>query len=355
MGITSLKTTAGGVSFTATRREMIRACVHLRTAHRILWSIAHFEARTPDALYDEARRRVRWGDLVPEDRTISVYATCRDSEIRHSRFAALRIKDAIVDTLREQRGHRPSVDREDADIPIRARIARDQVTLSVDAAGQSLSRRGYRLDAGPAPLRESLAAALVLLSRWKGDRPLIDPMCGSGTIPIEASLIARAAAPGLSGRRYAFERWPGHRPALLEDIRTQAEAAVEPCESMILGSDISAREITKARDNHARAHPMTPITWRTGDLAALENPTPGGPAGVIICNPPYGERLSEAKEVAALHRMLGQKLRAGFSGWDCWMLISAKELESEVGLQVARRFPVKNGPLDITITHFIVP
>ncbi len=355
LGARGLERVRGGVGFVGDRRLMMAACVNLRTAHRVLWKLGEGVARDGDALYEGTRGVVRWEGLVPPDKTFAVRATVRDSALRDSRWVALRVKDAIVDAVRDARGERPSVDAADPDVRVQVRVARDRVTVSLDAAGDSLHARGYRTEAGEAPLRETMAAGMLLMSRWDGQAPLVDPMCGSGTLPIEAALLASGTAPGLLGRRFGFERWPGHRPAMLEAVVEEARrrARPRPEGALAFGRDRDARVVGLARDNARRAGVDGLTDFAVGELDALA-PPPGASRGVLVTNPPYGERLGEIEGLVPLYRRLGAIARERFRGWELWILLAHDVHREALGLPIARQWPMMNGALEVTLAQIVI-
>ena len=285
----SVRADRGGVHFEGELSDGARACLWSRVAVRILVEVAVFEARDGDALY-EGVRTVDWTAWMTQRTTLAVRATCKSSRLTHSQFVAQKTKDAVVDTLRDRFGARPSVDRDDPDVLLAVHLVRDQATLYLDVGGASLHERGWRAHAGPAPLRETLAAAVLRLSGWDRARPLVDPMCGAGTIALEAAAWSRRAAPGLARARFGLERWASHDDAgreTMRALREQARAALLPDGPPIFASDVDPRAVELARDN-ARIAGLS-ITVEQRDVRDL---TPLDPAGFVVANPPYGERLA---------------------------------------------------------------
>ena len=350
LGVSAVRRVAGGVSFRGPRAAMVEACLKLRTAHRVLWMLGSFPAPDLDALYRGVRSEVRWRGLLTPEHTVAVHATTRQSSIRDTRIIALKTKDAIVDSVRDAFGERPSVARHDPDVRVHVRLNRDRVEIGLDAAGQSLHERGYRTDAGRAPLRETLAAGILGLMDWDGSTPLYDPMCGSGTFVIEAALIAAGKFPGQLGRNYGFERWPGFKPARLaklkEALRHEHPESMPP----IVGSDRNPRAIKGARDNAKRAGVSHLIRFELLDARQVR--APKGPPGLVVCNPPYGERLGSAPELDSLFRKLGHQLRAEFPEWRAAFLLGQESHQHALGLDVERVNELKQGPLDIRLAQF---
>ena len=282
----------GGVTFEGGLEAAMRACLHARVAMRIVLELASFPADDADALY-EGVRAVDWTPWLTARTTLAVEATVRDSGITHSGFAALKVKDAVVDALRDKLGARPDVDPKDPDVRIVLHLSRDQADLGLDLAGEPLHKRGYRSGMTPAPLKETLAAAVLALGGVELGRPFIDPMCGSGTLAIEHALAARKVAPGL-GRAFGFQRWPSYRGELQSKWdRMKEEArreALPAAPAPIVARDLFSKALDAARRNAAAAGVATDIRFEKGDVRDL-SPDAAMAAGTICTNPPYGERL----------------------------------------------------------------
>lgn len=294
LGMAEVKPGRGGVHFAGEMPEVWRANLWLRTANHVLWPLGSFPAHDADSLYAGVRAAAEWTAYLQPHMAFAVDVTVRGDApagLRHTHFVALRVKDAIVDAVRDDAGARPSIDTKVPDLRIHAHLEGGTCALSLDSSGESLHRRGYRSGDAPAPLKETLAAALVLLSGWRGDTPLLDPMCGSGTLIVEAALIAANRAPGLS-RRFGFEGWLGFDRDAFTRVHDEAAAAARPIRVPIAGSDVDPRAITQARRSLTGAGLGSAATLFR---AALDDVTPPGPApGMLICNPPYGERVGEA-------------------------------------------------------------
>jgi 23S rRNA (guanine2445-N2)-methyltransferase len=296
LGFRSVRAERGGVHFGGELAEGARACLELRTAIRVLYRLETFPAPDGAALY-EGVRSIDWRPYLTAQHTLSVRSVCRDSRLSHSQFVAQKTKDAIVDQLRELCGERPSVDRADPDLTLFVHVVRDVSTVYLDLSGESLHRRGYRAQAMDAPLKESLAAAILRLSGWDREQPLVDPMCGSGTIPIEAALWARRIAPGLLRERFGLERWACHDESQrrgMVDLREAAFARILPASPPIFGSDIDPAAIAVASEN-ARVAGVK-VIWSQKSVADL---APLSPPGLVVTNPPYGERLAGGDELFA--------------------------------------------------------
>lgn len=284
----SVRADRGGVHFQGALDEGFRACLELRTASRVLLQLGAFDARSGDELY-EGVRGVDWTFPLSPRRTLAVRASCRSSTLTHTQFIAQKTKDAIVDQLRERQGARPSVDLDDPDVVVAVHLVKDKATIYLDLAGEPLHRRGYRRLAGEAPLKETLAAAMLRLGGWDRQRPLVDPMCGSGTIAIEGALWARDIAPGLLRARFGFERWASHDEAAtarMGELRERARARIRREGPRVLASDVDPRAITATRENARVAGVEVEAFVR--ELRELQ---PTRPPGHVVTNPPYGERL----------------------------------------------------------------
>ncbi len=356
LGFKGVRPGFNGVAFRGGRGAAARACACLRTAHRVLLTLADVDAATPDALYRSVRQVADWPHLIPPDKTFAVFATARDSAFNDARFAALRVKDAVVDAVRDALDRRPRVDVADPDVVLRLGVRKRSGVLSLDAGGRtSLHARGYRRDAGHAPLRETLAAAAVMASGWDGVAPLLDPFCGSGTLLIEAALIARRVAPALVRRApFGHERWPRHHAerhaAALERLR----AAVRDARPPIFGADLDPRAIEIARANAARAGVGELLRLRDADARRIPVPD-GHRRGWIIANPPWGRRLGDQRAALGLARAFGRRLRQAFGGWrGCLVLHDEAQIDA-LELPTGQRWPVRSGPVDVWFVRFDVP
>lgn len=346
LGLSKVERQVGGVYFEGTLADALRANLWLRTAIRVLMRVARFEAADADALYAGART-VEWERFVRADGTLIVDAHTSSSALDHSLFIEQRVKDAIVDHLREKHGTRPTVAKENADLGVYAHIFRDRCTLLVDTSGESLHKRGWRTFQGRAPMAETFAAALVLLSRWDRRAPLIDPFCGSGTVLIEAGMIARNMAPGLYRERFGCERWPGHDAKLGEKLRAQARAAATPSKTRLIGRDLDAKTIEGAKENLRAAGLADAVELEHGNALDFE-PRKGWGAW-IVSNPPWGERIGEDRDVARLYREFGSWLRQNAAGFHVALLVQSGAISHELGLKSAESTRVLNGGIDCAI------
>ena len=358
LGLRAVRPEVGIVRFEGTLLDGYRACLGSRIASRIVLGIGSVPARDGDALYVGARG-LPWADHVRPDRTIAVRFLGTSPTIRHPHFGALKVKDAICDALRARTGARPSIDRDDPDVGIHAHLRDDRVDLAVDLSGPPLHLRGRDRDGGPAPLRETLAAAMLRLAGWHvhgpAGAPLLDPMCGSGTILLEAADILLDRAPGLGRTRWGFEGWAGHDPIVWRRVLTEARDRVRaPTGVRIFGADRDPSQVRRAAENVGRAGLEDAIAIRRAQLEDARPPRAARevlPRGLVVTNPPYGVRLGETAEAEGTWRTLGDVLRQRFLGWDAWLLAGDPQLAKSLGLRPRARIPVFNGPLEGRVLH----
>jgi len=348
IGIKGATVLRGGVSFATGREGLYRANLWLRCASRVLVNLATFPCSSPAELYDGVHA-IQWQELINPAMTLAVDCTLRDSALTHSGFVALKTKDAIVDRIREIRGSRPSVDTASPDVRINIHLAKNVCTVSLDSSADALDRRGYRLERNEAPLRETLAAAVIALTGWDGTVPLADPMCGSGTIPIEAALIAAGIAPGMN-RSFGFQRWLDFDARLWERIVREAEAGISKLPlGLITGYDRDGRALQIARRNAEAAGFKGEIHFFN---TTLEEFKPEGETGVVIINPPYGKRLGDEEELKELYCRIGDILKQRCRGWTGYVLTGNMELAKYVGLKASRRFVLFNGPIECRLLKY---
>ena len=326
------------VSFTGDKEMMYKANFCLRTAIRILKPIKHFTAKDADAVYEQIKA-IRWEEILDVDKTFAVDAVVFSDEFRHSKFVSYKVKDAIVDYFRELNGKRPSVRISRPDVLLNIHIAQTTCTLSLDSSGESLHRRGYRQEAVEAPLNEVLAAGMILMTGWKGECDLIDPMCGSGTIPIEAALIARNIAPGVFRKEFAFEKWGDfdQNDRIYNDDSQEREFTHK-----IYGYDNNPKANEIATHNVKAAGVSKDIILKLQPFQQFEQPAE---KSIIITNPPYGERIS-TNDLLGLYNMIGERLKHAFVGNDAWILSYREECFDQIGLKPSVKTPLFNGPLE---------
>lgn len=328
------------VSFTGDKEMMYRANFQLHTAIRILKPIKHFKARSAEDVYEEVKK-VDWSQYIQKGKTFSVDSVVYSDEFRNSRFVTYKVKDAIVDQFREKTGERPNISISNPDIRLHIHIAEYDATLCLDSSGESLHRRGYRQDTVEAPLNEVLAAGMILMTGWKGDCDFIDPMCGSGTILIEAALIARNISPGVFRKEFAFEKWPDFDQELFDSIYND-DSQEREFTHHIYGYDVDMKAVNTARLNIKAAGLSKDITVEQQDFKDFQKPAE---KSIIVMNPPYGERIS-TPNLLATYRMIGERLKHAFGGNDAWILSYREECFEQIGLKPSIKIPVYNGSLE---------
>lgn len=328
------------VSFSGDKAMMYKANFCLRTAIRVLKPIKHFKAKDADEVYEQIKA-IKWEEILDTEKTFAVDATVFSDEFRHSKFVSYKVKDAIVDYFRELNGKRPSVRLNKPDVLLNIHIAQTTCTLSLDSSGESLHRRGYRQEAVEAPLNEVLAAGMILLTGWKGECDLIDPMCGSGTIPIEAALIARHIAPGVFRKGFAFEKWVDFDQELFDSIYND-DTQERDFTHKIYGYDNSNQAHEIATRNVKAAGVSKDIILKAQPLQQFEKPKG---KSIIITNPPYGERIS-THDLLGLYQMIGERLKHAFSGNDAWILSYREECFEQIALKPSAKIPLFNGALE---------
>jgi len=358
----------GGVRLQGGGTEVMRLNLHSRIAQRVLIEVSLTPYRAEQDLY-EAAAAVPWEDWFTARQTFKIEVTTQHSPLKSLNFAALRIKDAIADRFRDKTGVRPDVETRWPDARVFAHLTTDTLTLYIDSSGEPLFKRGWREDKGEAPLKETLAAAMIAASGWDGTVPLYDPCCGSGTIAIEAAQLACGVAPGLL-RRFAFEKFPAHRASEWASLKEEARAARHAPQAPIFGSDVAFRMVDFAQRNAQRAGVDGAVSLRGGD--ALQRMPPVDSGGVMLLNPPYGERI-EAGGVAAARRTGGRERaqveeggdmtgdffpqlashwKKHYAGWTAWMLSPDMKLPSRMRLKETRRVPMWNGPIECRLFRF---
>jgi len=348
LGAAEVTGTEGGVGFSGDRLLCWRVNLESRVASRVLWQVGLAPYRSDEDIY-AAARAVRWSTWFDPDRTLRVGVAAIRSPVKSLDFVTLRIKDAVCDAFREASGRRPDVDTRAPDVRIHAFLTAHEVALYIDTSGEPLFKRGYRIEAGSAPLRENLAAGILHLAHWTPDVPLLDPMCGSGTFLCEAAMMALDMAPGLN-RRFGFEKLAGHDATAWQTVREEARARVAPSAATALhGSDRYGDVLKLARANLAALGVSHLVQLKQANV--LEMPAPA-PAGVLVTNPPYGVRLSEQEEMAALYPLLGDALKKKFSGWTAYILSADMRLPKLIGLKATRRTPLFNGPLECRLFEY---
>ena len=336
------------VSFTGDKEMMYRANFQLHTAIRILKPIKHFKARSAEEVYDEVQK-IKWDDILDVKKTFSVDSVVYSEEFRNSRFVTYKVKDAIVDWFREKQGTRPNISVSNPDIRLNIHIAEDNATLSLDSSGESLHRRGYRQEQVEAPLNEVLAAGMILMTGWKGECDFIDPMCGSGTIAIEAALIARNISPGVFRKEFAFEKWNDFDQDLFDMIYND-DSQEREFEHHIYGYDIDMKAVNTAAMNVRAAGLTKDITIAQKDFKDFTQPAE---KSIIVMNPPYGERIS-TPNLLGTYKMIGERFKKAFTGNEAWVLSYREECFEQIGLKPSIKIPVFNGSLECEFRKYVM-
>ena len=336
------------VSFTGNKEMMYRANFQLHTAIRILKPIRHFKAGSADDVY-EGVKKVDWSKYIEKGKTFSVDSVVYSDEFRNSRFVTYKVKDAIVDQFRENTGDRPNISVSNPDIRLNIHIAEDKATLSLDSSGESLHRRGYRQESVEAPLNEVLAAGMILMTGWKGDTDFVDPMCGSGTLLVEAALIARNMSPGIFRKEFAFERWSDFDQELFDTIYND-DSQEREFKHHIYGYDVDIKAVNTARLNVRAAGLTSDITVEEADFKDFKRPEE---KTIMVCNPPYGERIS-TPNLLGTYKMIGERLKHEFMGNDAWILSYREECFDQIGLKPSIKIPVYNGSLECEFRKYSI-
>jgi putative N6-adenine-specific DNA methylase len=351
--LSKLERQVGGARFEGRLEDAWKVNLRSRIAIRVLLRLARFQAPNAEALHAGALE-VAWERFLSPDGTFRIDAQTSESALDHSHFVEQRVKDAVADSFRARHGSRPSVDLETPDLSIHVHLSRDRCTLSADTSGDSLHKRGWRKYQGRAPLAETLAAALVLDSGWDRRSPLLDPFCGSGTILVEAALLAADVPPGSFRRSFGFERWLGHDAAAWRAMVDRARAQSRfPPKLVLRGTDADAAAIEGARANAAAAGLADRIELEVANLSAFE-PRRGWNAW-IVTNPPYGERIGRGTDLGPLYAELGSILKDRCAGYHVSVLSGNPALPAAIGIPTERRRAVRNGPLECEFLGFSIP
>ncbi|MCI8229900.1 bifunctional 23S rRNA (guanine(2069)-N(7))-methyltransferase RlmK/23S rRNA (guanine(2445)-N(2))-methyltransferase RlmL [Klebsiella pneumoniae] len=349
LGATDCQVVQGGVHFQGDTRLLYQSLMWSRLASRIMLPLGECRVYSDLDLYLGVQA-IPWTEMFNPGATFAVHFSGLNDEIRNSQYGALKVKDAIVDSFTRKNLPRPNVDRESPDLRINVWLNKETAHISLDLSGEGLHLRGYRDGTGMAPIKENLAAAIVMRSGWVPGTPLLDPMCGSGTLLIEAAILATDRAPGLHRGHWGFGGWAQHDDGIWKEVKaeaqTRARQGLAAYESRFYGSDVDARVIERARRNARRAGIGELIDFDVKDVAQLNNPLPKGPYGTVISNPPYGERLESEPALIALHSLLGRIMKSQFGGWNLSVFSASPELLSCLQLRADKQFKAKNGPLD---------
>lgn len=339
LGAEEIRILKRAVSFVGDKNLLYKTNLHLRTATRVIKPIHKFNAKDTDELY-KGIQEIDWSEYISHRDTIAIDSTVSSEDFKHSKFVTYRVKDAIVDQFFYNKGDRPSVRMVNPTLRINVHIDRNTCTVSIDSSGESLHKRGYRVAETAAPLNEVMAAGMILLSDWDKKMNFLDPMCGSGTLLIEAALIAYNIPPGLYRKEFAFQKWKDYDEDMWEDVYNE-ETEVD-FDGKILGSDISdkAMEIAEANIRNAGLRRKIDV-----QITPFQQFVPPAEKGLMITNPPYGERL-KPKDLEGLYSMIGERLKHNFAGYDAWILSYSLECFHSIGLRPSRKITLFNGPLE---------
>ncbi|MDD3077613.1 MAG: THUMP domain-containing protein [Paludibacter sp.] len=346
LGANNIEIQRRAVSFTGNKGLLYRSNMFLRTASRVLKPFFHFRAKDADQVYEELKK-VRWSDFLDVQSTFAVDTTIYSENFKHSKFVAYRVKDAIVDWFTEREKERPSVRLDNPNMLFHLHIANDRCTLSVDSSGDSLHKRGYRISQNEAPINEALAAGMLLLAGWDGQTNFVDPMCGSGTLLIEAALIALNIPPGLYRSSFAFEKWPDFDKDLFDDIYND-DSEEREFKYKIYGSDISKRAISISEQNIKSAGLNKYIELQQVSIKDLNTPVENC---MLVTNPPYGERIT-SDDLLGLYADLGTLFKHQFAGNSCWVISSHKECLDKIGLKPTKKYDLLNGTLECKFNQY---
>ncbi len=347
IGASDIEILTRAVKFKGNNELLYKSNLLLRTAIKVLKPIASFNANNEEQLYQKVRG-IDWSEYMTVDDTLAIDGITFSDVFTHSQYIALKTKDAIVDQFRDKFGVRPNVDIENPNLRINVHIADTTVSISLDSSGKSLGKRGYKTEQNAAPLSEVMAAGIIMLSGWDKSRPFIDPMCGSGTIPIEAALIARNIPAG-NFRHFTFENWKDFDASLWEEIKREANAKIVPYNSKIMGFDIDSKTVRIARDNAKRAG--------VDDIVEVEHmdffeTSPGLDNAHLVMNPPYGERLEEKEDMIDLYKAIGDHFKQHYNGCDAWVLSGNLDAIKFIGLRPSRKIWLYNGPIECKLHKF---
>ena len=338
-----------GVEFKGDQKLLYKVNLWSRYSFRILVPIAHFPCHNAKQLYQEVQA-INWEAYLSPQETFIVHCTGKNQQLNHTHFSALQVKNAIADQQMKTLGPRSNVDLENPDLIINFHIEKTQGILSLDSTGDSLHRRGYRPAMGVAPLKETFAAALLAMTDWETHLPLLDPMCGSGTFPIEGGLKALKIAPGLFRKTFAFEKWKDFDRKLWQQLKQEAkQQQLSQLPAPIYGRNRAFEMLQQAETNAKNCHLNQYLNLAQTELSELEAPTD---QGIIICNPPYGKRLGEVKALGSLYKELRDVLKQRFKGWVAYILSGNKDLTKQVGLRTSQRIQVYNGSIPCTLLRY---
>lgn len=349
LGAEEVRADRSGVRFRGDRATLYRANLWGRTLFRILQPLQEFPCANAEQLYRKIYA-IEWENYFSPAQTLAVRCTGSNAQLNHTHYSALQVKNAIVDRQLEIHGGRSSVDPKQPDIAIDLHIFRQRATVSLDSSGGSLHRRGYRPAVGLAPLKETLASALIAMTEWEPGMAFCDPLCGSGTLVLEAGLRAKNIAPGLYRPGFGFQHWPDFDAELWEEVCQEArDSQVSELTAPIVGSDREPEILAQAKANARSCGLGDRVEFLCRDLSEVEAPAD---AGVLICNPPYGKRIGDPQELGGLYKQIGDTMKQKFKGWTAYIFTGNKELGKRIGLRCSRRIPVANGSLPCTLMRY---
>ncbi len=347
LGASNVHTANRAVLFDGNMNLLYRANYCSRTALSFLMLVAEFRIRSKDDLY-KGCLKIRWEEYINEESTFSISPVVNSPLFTHTGYSGLVVKDAIADYFRNRSGKRPSVNQNDPDLLVNLHISNDKVTVSLDSSVVPLFKRGYRLEQTAAPLNEALAAGILLISGWEAKTALLDPMCGSGTIPVEAALIASRIPPGRFRKSFGFQKWKGYNEELFNNVRSESDNRIISPPVKISASDISPEAVKLAEANIRRAGLSDSISLQVADFKDLKSVDN---EGVVVMNPPYGLRLNPG-ELDSIYGMIGSTLKHGFSGNTAWLITSNRESLRKVGLKPAQKYTLFNGALECILLKY---
>ncbi|HSN57502.1 MAG TPA: THUMP domain-containing protein [Candidatus Sulfomarinibacteraceae bacterium] len=348
LGFEAVEPGRGVVAFIGDLAAIWRANLWLRTAMRVVVPLARGRVAGRGDLYELAAG-VAWTELLRRGQTVAVDVAGRSTAVPNTAFAAQVVKDAVVDAVRAREGWRPSVDRADPDLRLHLHLSDGETALALDSTGEPLAHRGYRPHGGPAPMAETLAAGVLLLAGYDGAEPLLDPLCGSGTLLVEAALIATRTPPGRR-RRFAFERWAGHDPERYRELSRDADRQGRDAPAPIVGFDRDRRAVAAAARNLEAAGVDRWASVERRDALGLE--LPWGEGGLIVANPPYGKRMGDVEDLGAFYERFGDRLKSHAREATAWLLVGSRELANRIGLRASRRIPLFNGPIECRLLKY---
>jgi len=349
LGALEVKSDVTGVHFQGNQELLYKVNLWSRLSFRVLMPIFEVGCENAQILYSEVRR-LDWSEYLSCDQSFALQCTGSNDNLNHTHFTALQIKNAIVDQQQDRYRRRSNIDTELPDLLINAHIRHNRCILSLDSSRESLHRRGYHLAMGLAPLKETLAAGIVQIAQYDGSLAFYDPFCGSGTLPIEAALVALNIAPGLQRSSFGFETWLDYDPELWQELKKKASRdQLQTLKAPIGGSDLDGRILEQAKRNAQLCGLAEQISFEKKSLDKVE---PNASSGILICNPPYGKRIGDGEKLGSLYRLLGDVLKQRFKGWTAYVLTGNRELAKTIGLRSSRRIALYNGSIECVLLKY---